>query len=125
MLGLVGDRLMAQKISDLCKVFLAEKLDVQLSDDKTQITNVTKNSVRFLGVDIKRPPMGESPRVSYSRVVKRVVKSRILLPPRINKRLLFYLPVKTILAKLTSAGYIKSYISKDGISKLVPNAITK
>lgn len=69
MLGLVGDRLgIAKKIKDLCKVFLAEKLDVQLSDDKTKITNVTKNYVRFLGVDIKRPRLvgGESKRVSYS-----------------------------------------------------------
>jgi hypothetical protein len=102
-----------------CKKFLIEELNIELSEEKTQITNVTKDNVRFLGVDIKRNVSEEA------KVIQRVVKGR-LIKSRINStRLYFYMPVLHIMKKLSEAGFIKTYISQAGVSKQVPNAVTK
>ena len=117
LIGIIGDKSLALHIKELCKKFLKEELDVELSEEKTKITNVTKYNVRFLGVDIKS---GDE-----SKIVTRVVKGR-KIKSRINyTRLYFYLPVETTLNKLKEQGYIKTYTSSEGVSKLVPNAMTK
>ena len=110
---------MASKIRELCKVFLKDELNIELSVEKTRITNVTKDYVRFLGVDIMRNISAES------KIVKRNVKGRYI-KSRINStRLYFYMPVLHIMKKLHEAGFTKLYISQTGVKKTVPNAITK
>lgn len=110
---------MAIQIKEDCKNFLREELNIELSVDKTKITNVTQDDVRFLGVDIRRTFSAES------KIVARLIKGR-LVKSRINRtRLYFYMPVNHILEKLQKEGYIKSYTTYDGVTKLVPNAITK
>lgn len=118
-IGLVGDKELAKKLKDLCKAYLKEKLELELSEEKTKITNVTINDVRFLGVDIRRNVSEES-KIVYRTVKGRTIKSRISY-----SRLYFYVPVQTILDKLTIAGFIKTYTDDNGNTKLVPNAITK
>lgn len=106
-------------IKDQCKTFLSDVLKIELSDEKTKITNVTKKDVRFLGVDIRR-------RVSdTAKMVQRIVKGRVI-KSRINEaRLYFYVPVTHIMSKLQEAGFIKSYTDQAGNNKLVPNAVTR
>lgn len=110
---------MASQVKEHCKNFLLDVLKIELSDEKTKITNVTKQDVRFLGVDIRRNVRDEA------KIVQREVKGR-LIKSRINDtRLYFYMPVLHIMKKLLEAGFIKTYTSKSGISKYVPNAVTK
>lgn len=123
LIGLVGEWALAKKILDLCKRFL-EKLNVELLEK--QITNVTREKVRFLGVDI----FVRLEKQICPRVCKRLIKRRACArPARLEKpqplRLYFYLPVKSILDKLIYVGFIKSYTNGNGLSKLVPNAICK
>nr|YP_010183833.1 hypothetical protein LI437_mgp36 [Coccidioides posadasii]QVG61956.1 hypothetical protein [Coccidioides posadasii] len=119
LIGIIGDKALSSQIKDQCKCFLNDVLKIELSDEKTKITNVTKNDVRFLGVDIRRRVSG-SAKVVYKAVKGRVIKSRIN-----EARLYFYMPVTHIMSKLQEAGFIKTYTDQSGENKLVPNAITR
>lgn len=115
LIGIIGDKELSSQIKDQCKCFLNDVLKIEMSDKKTKITNVTEKDVRFLGVDIRRS----------AKIVQRVVKGR-LIKSRINEgRLYFYMPVTHIMSKLQEAGFIKTYTDQTGVSKLVPNAITR
>lgn len=110
---------MAAQIKDQCKRFLNHVLKIELSDEKTKVTNVTGKDVRFLGVDIRRSVS------DTAKVVQRAVKGRVI-KSRINEaRLYFFMPVTHILSKLQEAGFIKSYTDQAGNVKLVPNAMTR
>lgn len=80
---------------------------------------MSKDCVRFLGVDIRRKTSEEA------KIVQRVVKGR-LVKSRINDtRLYFYIPVLHIMKKLSEAGFTKIYTTQSGESRVVPNAIAK
>ena len=51
LIGVIGSKKDAEWIRDLVKVFLAEKLHLELSMDKTLITNAT-DKAKFLGYDV-------------------------------------------------------------------------
>lgn len=44
----------AQIIKEKCKTFLKEKLKLNLSEEKTKITDISKNQVKFLGFSISQ-----------------------------------------------------------------------
>lgn len=52
LIGIIGSKEEAQNIKADLTVFLKEQLDLELSEEKTLITN-TKNKARFLGYDIR------------------------------------------------------------------------
>lgn len=119
LIGIIGGKNLALQIKEECKNFLRDKLNIELSDEKTKITNITSESVRFLGVDIEKRVSDEK------KIVQKIIQGR-LVKSRINSvRLHFFMPVEHILKKLFDAGYIKKYVTRDGVSKLMPNAITK
>lgn len=133
MIGIIGDKAICQRIKELCKEYLKEKLKIELSEEKTKISNVTKDYVRFLGVDIHINNPAESPPGGALRglpgkkfkIVTKVFRDRKIKARINNVRPYFYIPTKDILEKLKLKGYIKTYVSKQGVSKLVPNAMTK
>ena len=51
LIGIIGSRQDAQKVKDDIKQFMAEKLKLKLSDEKTKITH-TGDRARFLGYDV-------------------------------------------------------------------------
>jgi len=106
-------------LKEECKAFLRDSLKLELSEEKTKITNITEKEVRFLGVDISRKERGES------KIVQRLVKGRLVKSRINNSRIYFYMPVQDIMRKLEKAGFIKTYTSAEGQVKPVPNAITK
>jgi len=107
------------KLKESCKNYLKTELDIDLSEEKTKITNITKESAKFLGIDINRNKSKES------KIVTKIAKVRQIKSIINNTRLYFYLPVSDILNKLKESGFIKEYISKNGVKSLAPNAITK
>ena len=80
---------------------------------------MSKDDVGFLGVDIRRNNSDEA------KVVQRIVRGRPVKSRINNTRLYLYMPVEKILKRLNEAGFTKTYVSKNGVNKLVPNAITK
>jgi len=60
LLGILGSKKDATKIREKIKIFLKEKLDLELSIEKTKITHASKEKVQFLGYDIYSPTPKES-----------------------------------------------------------------
>ena len=119
MIGVIGDREFAGRIKEQCKEFLDRELRIELSEEKTKITNVAEKNVKFLGFDIRKIVAKEV------KIVSREVKGRSV-KSRINSvRLSFFIPVPEIIKKLKSEGFIKLHTSKMGMPRYVPNAITK
>jgi hypothetical protein len=115
----IGNREFVGNIKEQCKEFLAQELKIELSEEKTKITNVAEKSVRFLGFDIRKIVAQEV------KIISRVIRGKTL-KSRINSvRLSFYIPVKEIIKKLEIAGFIKKHTTKVGMTRYVPNAITK
>ena len=119
MIGLVGDKPMATFIKDACKTFLKEHLAIDLSEEKTHITNITKERAHFLGVDIRRK-VSKATKIVSRRVKGRLIKSRIN-----QTRIYFGIPVEKIMKKLQERGFVKTYTRPDGKAKVVHNAINK
>jgi len=64
--------------------------------------------------------MSKNPKIVNRNYGSKVIKARIN-----QTRIYFYIPVKELINKLTDSGFIKTYVSKNGNKKLVPNAVTK
>jgi group II intron reverse transcriptase/maturase len=60
LLGIWGSKKDAIKIREEVEIFLKEKLDLELSIEKTKITHASKEKVQFLGYDIYSPTPKES-----------------------------------------------------------------
>lgn len=118
-IGLIGNKEIANSIREECKIFLKERLSIELSEEKTHITNITTKEAHFLGIDIRRNKSKES-KIVLRRVKGRLVKSRIN-----QTKIQFGIPVEKIIRRLQDKGFIKTYTRKDGRVKLVPNAMTK
>lgn len=116
---MIGDREFAGSLKEQCKEFLARELKIELSEEKTKITNVAERSVSFLGFEIRKTTAHEA-KIVLREIKGRIVKSRIN-----NVRLNFNIPIKEIIKKLEATGFIKKHITKMGLTRYVPNAITK
>jgi len=119
LIGISGNKALALQIKELCKNYLKNNLNIELNEEKTKITNVLRNNVKFLGVDIKRNISKEA------KIIKKIIRGKLVKSRINNTRLHFYMPVLQILDRLQDAGFTKVYVSKSGEKKLVSNAITK
>jgi len=118
-IGIIGTKEIAIKLKELCMKYLLSELKIQLNLDKTKITHASTEKAKFLGVEIFRN-VSKSP-----KIIQRIIKGE-KRKSRINyARIYFYAPTLKLLDKLKTTGFIKTYTSKQNVSKLVPNAITK
>ena len=90
-----GSYKQAMEILDKIKEFCKSELGLEVSMEKTKITNSFVDKIRFLGTDIRHAKVR-----SYS------VKKGILM--RNRKPLLLSAPLNKIKEKLTKAGFIKN-----------------
>jgi group II intron reverse transcriptase/maturase len=112
-IGIIGDKNFADMIKNLCKNFLKEHLKLDLSEDKTKITNIRFNKVNFLGVDFFINN-------TKSKLVKRMVKER-KIKSRVNRaRIYFHMPTDALIKTLKEKGFIKVVNNR-----MTPNAMTK
>jgi retron-type reverse transcriptase len=106
-IGIIGNKSLAESIKQECKLFLKDVLKIELSEE---------NNLRdFLGVDFNKPYTKQAPMVTRS---DRMIKSR-MNQVEIN----FYMPVKQMLKTLQERGFIK--FSPNVKDKYISNAITK
>ena len=74
-IGVIGSKKDAEKIKEDVKIFLQEKLHLEMSEEKTKVTHSSK-PVRYLGYDfkvihsknMKRCKNGDMKRVWYGKV---------------------------------------------------------
>lgn len=93
----------AQIIKQRVGVFLRDKLALTLSDSKTKITNLRKETAKFLGIEFFIRPLSKDhikPLVTYTRQGK-------LLTTRVNPRLIYHAPIKELLDKLVDRGFAR------------------
>lgn len=101
-LGVIGSKKDAEKIKADIKIFLDEKLKLELSEEKTKITHTSKLA-RFLGYDITIS-RSESFKRNKKGVLKREFKGRVNL----------YVPHEKWVNKLKEYGAIKIVMDKEG-----------
>jgi group II intron reverse transcriptase/maturase len=113
--GIYGPENFANEIKNLLATFLTQELKLELSNEKTKITNLLNNKAIFLGFYFMVYKPQESKFTVYHKDGH--IRRAKIVPNRI--RLLA--PVDKILSKLSINGFLKNYQPK---SKIIPNAKT-
>jgi len=98
MVGIKGPESLAVKIKQELSEFFETKLKQKLSPEKTKITNLRKGNANFLGYEIYLP--AHRSLTEYRGSGKRTVR-------RTNPKLRFELPVKRIVKRYVSRGYLR------------------
>ncbi len=113
--GMYGPFELVVKIKDCIATYLSQELELELSQDKTKITNLLKDKGQFLGYyfQIHRP---KESRYTVIRKGGHIRKCKIS-----HNRMWLLLPVDKILLKLASEGFLKNYTAG---SKLITSAKT-
>jgi group II intron reverse transcriptase/maturase len=115
LIGVIGSKEDCKRIKDDIKSFLIEKLKLELSDEKTLITNA-KKPAKFLGFDVYVRKSNETKRDKHGRTV-RCFGDKIVLyitAEVMKKKLLSYNAVKLVTQKGTEVWEPRSrYYMKD------------
>nr|BBE20954.1 group II intron reverse transcriptase/maturase [Ulva ohnoi] len=109
-IGVRGPKELAQKIKDEVEIFLREKLNLELSKDKTAITHLPTKKAFFLGTIIRRHSRKYLQGLTKKRALRRVRGS--------NSRIILECPINKIVGKLINQGYAHAADGK-------PKAVTK
>lgn len=99
-IGVTGPKSLAEDLREKARVFLKEHLKLTLSMEKTKITNLRSDSVRFLGFDLSVPSPKES-KVSDYRSGDFGLKRRVSHGSHIIVRA----PVDEIVSRLHQNGF--------------------
>lgn len=114
--GLISTPKFAETIRSEIQTFLKDQLKLELSLDKTKITDLLHDKASFLGFYL----MIHKPKESNLTKAKRIGETRkAKISPN---RMWILIPVTPLLDKLAEKGFLRDYVPG---KKLVPNAITK
>lgn len=97
--------------------FLLENLKLNISEEKTKITNLATEKARFLGIDIIRPSHKES------KVMPKVIRGKRVMARVSGNSLHFFAPMKEIYENLKKQGFVKPHYSVT--NELIPKAMTR
>jgi group II intron reverse transcriptase/maturase len=102
-IGITGPRSLAEDLRDRARLFLRESLKLELSMEKTKITNLREGRCRFLGFNISVPSPKESKVSDYQSgelgLLRRVSHGAMV---RIN------LPIDETVSRLSERGFCDS-----------------
>ena len=111
--GVLGDKATANKLKREISEYLRTELLLELSQEKTKVTNLSDDRAKFLGVEFHIPKPKES------KVVKRRMSNGRKVAARVNHtRVYFKAPMREIFLDLRKAGFTKN-------DKGVPGSISK
>lgn len=113
MVGIIGEKDFAETLKLGIGEFLKKELSLDLSEEKTKITNLGSERARFLGVEFHIPNPRESKLITRNMADGRKIVSRVN-----HVRIFFKAPMKEIYADLQKAGFCKD-------DKGTPGAINK
>ena len=117
--GMYGPFELVVEIRDCIQTYLSQELELELSQDKTKITNLLKDKGQFLGYyfQIHRPKESRYTVIRKGgHILAKGVKCKIS-----HNRMWLLLPVDKILLKLASEGFLKNYTAG---SKIITSAKT-
>jgi group II intron reverse transcriptase/maturase len=107
--GIRGSRKDTDFILSRIKSFLAETLKIDLSAEKTHVTNISSSAVTFLGTVIKKS------HIAFHKEVVRKIKNPVtgiitskIIDMRHRHSIRLEAPIQTIRKKLTDAGFMKA-----------------
>lgn len=110
-IGIVGDRSLAERLKAEVGNFLQDTLKLEMSKEKTKITNLSVDRAHFLGVEIHVPNPRESKLVTRNMMDGRKIVARV-------NHTRMYFPIREIYKDLLKAGFVKD-------EKGTPSAQTK
>lgn len=97
-IGVVGSREETVEVQDKVRLFLLDNLKLTLSQEKTLITQFSKDFISFLGALIK----GTWEREKRVRLIR---KNGVNRKVRVTSRVVLYAPIKKIFEKATDSGF--------------------
>jgi hypothetical protein len=116
-IGVLGRKTTAEDLKTRVGNFLAQDLKLELSPEKTKITDIKVRYAEFLGFRISRNTRKE-------KKLRLVERGNIRFKMRVgNTKLKFYIPFDEILLKLQRAGFMKPFVQGSGT--IIPTALNK
>lgn len=104
---------MAERLKAEIGNYLQDTLKLEMSEEKTKITNLSVDRAHFLGVEIHVPNPRESKLVTRNMMDGRKIVARVN-----HTRMYFQAPIREIYKDLLKAGFVKD---EEG----TPSALTK
>lgn len=99
LIGIIGPKKIAEEIKEKVRKFLKEELLIELNTEKTKITNVRQNLVKYLGYKIKVTDKEyyQSKLHKRGKVLQRAANGRVKL----------YIPTEDIVERLREKGFVR------------------
>lgn len=97
-IGIIGSHKDAVRIQEKVRNFLAEELGLNMSNDKTSLTQITKKPIHFLGTNIISRALNKN---------KLVIRKATGRRGRIHARLSFEAPIRKLLDRLVERGFLR------------------
>lgn len=110
---MTGDHTFVSDLKSKIKKYLNNSLKLELSEEKTVITNLHSNRAMFLGTEISTPKPDQSKIISKRDRMGKKIKARVN-----HVRVFFHAPIEKIIDRLHKAGFTKD-------SKGTPGALKK
>lgn len=120
MIGVSGSLEFAKQIKDEVKQFLKEVLLLTLSEEKTKITHVEKEKVKYLGFLISRKSRRYTESLKSYVEIKTLVKSKGIVRRATNASVIIEAPIDKIINKLVEQKFARMRNNKP-----FPSAVTK
>lgn len=102
LIGIIGSRKDALAIKEKIKVFLKERLNLELNEEKTYVTSASKDKALFLGTLLSCPVYKEE------KLVKREKNGIILKQRKSSANIRMTLPLAKVLTRLKEANFCNS-----------------
>ena len=111
LIGVIGTKATTIEIRNKVKIFLEKELKIELNLEKTKITNIRKNNIKFLGYHIRTT----NQKYYQSLLIKKTNSKGLVRPP--NGRIKLIIPLKDLILILEKKGFIKNNkgIKKSGL----------
>lgn len=97
---MTGTKLLAEKIRKEVKEFLESKLGLILHDEKTKITNISKEKIQYLGFQV----FGRNRKYTESQIS--MVSTKGIKRRGGNSQIIIEAPIKGIIDKLVTKGFV-------------------
>lgn len=115
---IIGSKKDCEMIKEEVKKFLKEKLNLELNENKTKITNLSKNRVNFLGMEIHQTPISKRPIITVEKNGKKIKVSQ-------TTRTLLSAPISKLIEKLRDRKYCRKDFEPTRVGRLIHDTPTQ
>ena len=101
-IGITGNKEFAEKIKQYAVKFLEDNLKLEISPEKTKITNISKEAATYLGFEIRK----HDRKYTESLRSKVIIKINRFERRATNTRIILYAPIQKLLKKLETEKFL-------------------